>query len=257
MKYTYEQLAKMIDHSLLHPTMTDHELEDGCRLAAKYGVASVCIKPYAVKRAAELLRGTGVNVGCVIGFPHGNSCTEAKRYETELACRDGAVEIDMVVNIGKALGGDFDYVERDVKTVCDEAHKHGAKVKVIFENDFMPNNEIKVKLCQICERAGADWVKTSTGYGFVKQKDGSYNYRGATEHDLALMRANVSAKVQVKAAGGVRDLDGLIKVRDLGGSRCGATATAAMLDEYRRREAAEKAGQKVEGKAGGIGAGGY
>lgn len=257
MKYTYEQLAKMIDHSLLHPTMTDKEMEDGCRLAAKYGVASVCIKPYAVKRAAELLRGTGVNVGCVIGFPHGNSCTESKRYETELACRDGAVEIDMVVNIGKALGGDWDYVERDVKAVCDEAHKHGAKVKVIFENDFMPTDEIKVKLCQICERAGADWVKTSTGYGFVKQKDGNYNYKGATEHDLALMRANVSAKVQVKAAGGVRDLDGLIKVRDLGGSRCGATATAAMLDEYRRREAAEKAGQKVEGKAGGIGAGGY
>jgi deoxyribose-phosphate aldolase len=257
MKYTYEQLAKMIDHSLLHPTMTDQELEDGCQLAAKYGVASVCIKPYAVKRAAELLRGTGINVGCVIGFPHGNSCTESKRYETELACRDGAVEIDMVVNIGKALGGDWDYVERDMKAVCDEAHKHGAKVKVIFENDYLPNDEIKVKLCQICERAGADWVKTSTGYGFVKQKDGNYNYKGATEHDLALMRANVSAKVQVKAAGGVRDLDGLIKVRDLGGSRCGATATAAMLDEYRRREAAEKAGQKVEGKAGGIGAGGY
>jgi deoxyribose-phosphate aldolase len=257
MKYTYEQLAKMIDHSLLHPTMTDKELEDGCRLAAKYGVASVCIKPYAVKRAAELLRGSGVNVGCVIGFPHGNSCTESKRYETELACRDGAVEIDMVVNIGKALGGDFDYVERDVKAVCDEAHKHGAKVKVIFENDFVPSDEIKVKLCQICERAGADWVKTSTGYGFVKQKDGNYNYKGATEHDLALMRANVSAKVQVKAAGGVRDLDGLIKVRDLGGSRCGATATAAMLDEYCRREAAEKAGKPADGKAGALGAGGY
>jgi len=241
MKYTYEQLAKMIDHSLLHPTMTDQELEDGCRLAATYGVASVCIKPYAVKRAAVLLRGSGVLVGCVIGFPHGSSTTESKRYETELACRDGANEIDMVVNIGKALGGDFDYVERDVKTVCDEAHTHGAQVKVIFENDFMPNDEIKVTLCRICERAGADWVKTSTGYGFVKQKDGNYNYKGATEQDLALMRANVSAKVQVKAAGGVRDLDGLIKVRDLGGSRCGATATAAMLDEYRRREAAEKA----------------
>ena len=242
MKYTYEQLAKMIDHSLLHPTMTDQELEDGCRLAASYGVASVCIKPYAVTRAAELLRGTGVNVGCVIGFPHGSSCTESKRYETELACRDGAVEIDMVVNIGKALGGDFDYVERDVKAVCDEARKHGAQVKVIFENDFMPNDEIKVTLCQLCERAGADWVKTSTGYGFVKQEDGHYNYKGATEHDLILMRAHVSAKVQVKAAGGVRDLDGLIKVRDLGGSRCGATATAAMLDDYRRREAAENAG---------------
>ena len=264
MKYTYEELAKMIDHSLLHPTMTDQDLEDGCKVAAKYGVASVCIKPYAVKRAAELLKGTGVFVGAVIGFPHGNSATESKRYETELACKDGAVEIDMVVNIGKALGGEWDYVERDVKAVCDEAHKNGAKVKVIFENDYLTkggaglsSDDFKRKLCQLCERAGADWVKTSSGYGFVKQADGSYNYKGATEHDLALMRASVSAKVQVKAAGGVRDLDGLIKVRDLGGSRCGATATAAMMDEYRRREAAEKAGQSVEGKASSIGSGGY
>jgi len=264
MKYTYEELARMIDHSLLHPTMTDQELEAGCRLAAKYGVASVCIKPYAVKRAAELLKGTGVFVGAVIGFPHGNSATESKRYETELACRDGAVEIDMVINLGKALSGDWDYVERDVRAVCDEAHKHGAKVKVIFENDYLTkggaglgSNDFKKQLCQLCERAGADWVKTSSGYGFVKQADGSYNYQGATEHDLALMRASVSAKVQVKAAGGVRDLDGLIKVRDLGGSRCGATATAAMMDEYRRREAAEKAGQTVETKSAAIGAGGY
>ena len=264
MKYTYEQLAKMIDHSLLHPTMTDRELEDGCRLAAKYGVASVCIKPYAVKRAAELLQGTGVLVGAVIGFPHGNSCTESKRYEAELACRDGAVEIDMVVNLGKALSGDWSYVERDVKTVCDEAHQHGAKVKVILENDYLTkggaglgSDDFKRKLCQICERAGADWVKTSTGYGFVKQADGSYNYKGATEHDLALMRASVSPKVQVKAAGGVRDLDGLIKVRDLGATRCGATATAAMLDEYRRREAAEKAGGRAEGPSPVLGAGGY
>jgi deoxyribose-phosphate aldolase len=265
MKYTYEQLAGMIDHSLLHPTMTDQELEDGCRQAVKYRVASVCIKPYAVKRAAELLKGSGVRVGAVIGFPHGNSCTESKRYETELACRDGAVEIDMVINIGKALSGDWDFVEGDVKAVCDEAHRHGAKVKVIFENDYLAKggaglsgDEFKRKLCQLCERAGADWVKTSTGYGFVKQLDGSYNYKGATEHDLALMRANVSAKVQVKAAGGVRDLDGLVKVRDLGGSRCGASATVAMLDEYRRREAAEKSGltaaSSSEGK---IGAGGY
>ncbi len=249
MKYSYEQLAKTIDHSLLHPTMTDRELEDGCRLAARYGVASVCIKPYAVRRAAELLEGSGVFVGAVIGFPHGNSCTESKRYETELACRDGAVEIDMVINVGKALGGDWDYVERDVKVVCDEAHGRGARVKVIFENDYLTQggaglsgDDFKRKLCQVCERAGADWVKTSSGYGFVKQPDGSYNYQGATEHDLVLMRASVSPKVQVKAAGGVRDLDGLIRVRDLGGSRCGATATAAMLDEYRRREAAEKAG---------------
>jgi deoxyribose-phosphate aldolase len=251
MKYSYEQLAKMIDHSLLQPTLTDRELEDGCKLAANYGVASVCIKPYAVRRAAELLRGTGVLVGCVIGFPHGNSCTESKRYETELACRDGAVEIDMVINVGKALGGDWDYVEREVKAVGDEAHRHTAKVKVIFENDYLTrggaglsSDDFKRKLCQICERAGADWVKTSTGYGFVKQPDGSYNYKGATEPDLALMRASCSPKVQVKAAGGVRDLDSLIRVRDLGASRCGASATAAILDEYRRREAAEKAGRR-------------
>lgn len=246
MNYTYEQLAKMIDHSLLHPTLTDQELEDGCRLAAAYGVASVCIKPYAVARAVQLLRGTGVFVGAVIGFPHGSSCTESKRYETELACRDGAVEIDMVINIGKALSGDWDYVERDVEAVCQEAHQRGAKVKVIFENDYLAQggagldgDDFKRRLCQICERAGADWVKTSSGFGFVKQPDGSYNYQGATEHDLALMRASASPRVQVKAAGGVRDLEGLIRVRELGASRCGATATAAMLDECRRREAAE------------------
>ena len=256
MKYTYRELAKMIDHSLLHPTMTDAELEAGCEVAAEYDVASVCIKPYAVAQAVAWLRGTDVKVGAVIGFPHGNSATESKRYETELACRDGAVEIDMVVNLGKALGGDWQYVERDVRVVCEEAHRYGAIVKVIFENDYLSGNEIKVKLCRVCERAGADFVKTSSGYGFVKQPDGSYNYKGATEHDLALMRANTSPRVQIKAAGGVRDLDGLIRVRDLGGTRCGATATAAMMDEYRRREAAEKVGQAGETAAGSLGMGG-
>jgi deoxyribose-phosphate aldolase len=254
MKYTYAELAKMIDHSLLHPTMTDRELEEGCAVAAKYEVASVCIKPYYVKRAVELLRGSGVLVGCVIGFPHGNSATESKRYETELACKDGAVEIDMVINIGKALGGDWAYVEQDVRAVCDQAHKHGAIVKVIFENDYISSDETKIKLCQICERAGADFVKTSTGYGFVKQPNGGYNYKGATEHDLQLMRANSSPKVQVKAAGGVRDLDGLIRVRDLGATRCGASATVQMLDEYRRREAA---GVSASARPASIGAGGY
>jgi deoxyribose-phosphate aldolase len=260
MKYTYEELAKTIDHSLLHPTMTDKELEEGCHLAARYQVASVCIKPYAVKQAVAWLKGSGVIVGCVIGFPHGNSSTEAKRYETELACQDGAGEIDMVINIGKALGGDWDYVEADVRAVCVEAHQHGAKVKVIFENDLlasggagMDSDSLKRKLCEICERAGADWVKTSSGYGFVKQPDGSYNYQGATKHDLALMRASCGPQVQIKAAGGVRDLDGLIMVRNLGATRCGATATAAMLDEYRRREAAGESSPT----AGTIGSGGY
>jgi deoxyribose-phosphate aldolase len=227
---------------------TDRELEDGCKLAARYDVAAVCIKPYYVKRAAELLRGTGVNVGAVIGFPHGGSTTEVKRYETEVACRDGATEIDMVINIGKALSGDWDYVGRDIRVVCDEAHGHGARVKVIFENDYLANggaglngDELKRKLCQISERAGADWVKTSTGYGFVKGPDGKYSYKGATESDLKLMRASVSSKVQVKAAGGVRDLDGLILACELGCTRCGATATAAMLDEFKKRAGVQTA----------------
>lgn len=246
MKYSYEQLAKMIDHSLLHPTMTDRELEEGCNLAARYGVASVCIKPYYVRRAAELLQGTGVRVGAVVGFPHGGSATEVKRYEAEVACRDGAAEIDVVMNIGKALSGDWTYVEQEIKAVSDEAHSHGAKTKVIFENDYLTNGgaglnaeAFKRKLCQICERAGADWIKTSTGYGFVKGPDGKFSTQGATEPDLRLMRSSVSDKVQVKAAGGVRTLDALIRVRDLGASRCGASATAAILDEYRRRERME------------------
>src|SRR3954469_763097 len=253
MKYSYAELAKMIDHSLLHPTMTDRELDEGCAIAAKYQVASVCIKPYYIKRAVELLKGSGVLVGAVIGFPHGNSATESKRYETELACKDGAVEIDMVINIGKALSGDWTYVENDIRAVCEEAHKRGAIVKVIFENDFLSNDATKIKLCQICERAGADFVKTSTGYGFVKQPNGGYNYKGATEHDLKLMRANTDSRVQVKAAGGVRDLDGLIQVRELGATRCGASATVAMLDEYRRREQSRASSTQPAT----IGAGGY
>jgi deoxyribose-phosphate aldolase len=256
MKYTYEELAGMIDHSLLHPTMTDLDLREGYEAAVGYRVASVCVKPYAVREAADRLRGTGVRVGTVIGFPHGGSATEVKRYETEIACRDGATEIDMVINVGKALSGDFDYVEREVGAVVEEAHRRGAIVKVIFENDFMPGDETKIRLCEICERTGAEFVKTSTGYGFVKGPDGRYAAQGATEHDLALMRAHTSSRVQVKAAGGVRDLDSLVRVRDLGATRCGATATAAMLDEYRRREAAEAAGRTSADGTGRLG-GGY
>lgn len=265
MNPSLHDLAKMIDHSLLHPTLTDAELEAGCRLAVLHGVASVCIKPYAVRRAAEILHGSGVHVGAVVGFPHGGSTTEAKRHETELACRDGATEIDMVLNVGKALSGDWPYVEADIRAVCDEAHARGARVKVILENDFLANggaglssDDLKRRLCEICEGAGADWVKTSTGYGFVKQADGSYNYRGATEHDLALMRASVSPRVQVKAAGGVRDLDGLLRVRELGATRCGATATEAMLAEYRRRAASNSVPQQgCGGEQAMLGQGGY
>lgn len=253
MSYSYSELAGMIDHSLLQPSMTDAEAEAGCQLAADYGVASVCVKPYFVPRAVELLRDTNVIVGCVIGFPAGNSATEVKRYETEIACKAGAREIDMVINIGKALGGDWDYVEAEIRIIAETAHRHGARLKVIFENDYLPNDAVKIHLCEICGRAGADWVKTSTGYGFSKQPDGSYNYRGATEHDLRLLRQHSPAHVQVKAAGGVRDLDGLIMVRELGCTRLGASATKAILDEYRRREAASE----PIARSAKIGSGGY
>jgi deoxyribose-phosphate aldolase len=239
MKYSFAELAGMIDHALLHPTMTDAEMRAGCEVARQYAVASVCIKPYAVKLAVEALRGSGVAVGTVIGFPHGSSTTEIKRNETAQACRDGATEIDVVINIGKVLGGDWAYVENELREITSEAHEHGALLKVIFETDFLTDDAIKVRLCEICERAGADFVKTSTGFGFVRRPDGQFNTVGATAHDLALMRAHTSPKVGVKASGGVRNLDGLIAARDLGATRCGTSATAQILDEYQRRRPPE------------------
>ncbi|MBL7112353.1 MAG: deoxyribose-phosphate aldolase [Bacteroidales bacterium] len=233
--YTTNQLAKMIDHSILHPTMTDQDLIDGCKLAREYNVASVCVKPYGVKKAAELLSGSDVLVGCVIGFPHGNSSTEVKVYETEAAIRDGAVEIDMVINIGKALGGDWDYVEEELKTLAAVTKKHNAILKVIFENDYMPDDDHKIRLCEICSRVKVDYVKTSSGYGFVKGADGKYSYDGATAHDIALMRKHSGPEVKVKAAGGIRTLDDMIKLADLGATRVGATATAQILGEAKER----------------------
>lgn len=229
------ELAKMIDHSLLHPTMTDEQLRAGCEIAKKYGTASVCIKPYAVRQAAEWLKGSDVLVGTVIGFPHGNSTADIKVAETERACIDGAVEIDMVVNIGKVLGKEWDYVEQEIGAVLAACHRHHAILKVIFENDYLPDDELKIRLCQICSRLGVEFVKTSTGYGFIKTADGNYNYRGATEHDLKLMRAHSAPEIQVKAAGGVRNLDDLLHVKSLGVTRVGATATAAMLEEAKKR----------------------
>jgi len=228
------QLAKMIDHSLLHPTMTDEQLKNGCEIAKKYNVASVCIKPYAVKQAVEWLRGSNVLVGTVIGFPHGNSTIEIKVAETQKACDDGAVEIDMVVNIGKVLGEDWEYVEQEIRAILKAAHEGGAILKVIFENDYLQDKHI-IKLCQICSILGAEFVKTSTGYGFVKGEDGKYSYAGATHPHLKLMREHSAPNVQVKAAGGVRSLDDLLAVQALGVTRVGATATAAMIEEAKKR----------------------
>jgi deoxyribose-phosphate aldolase len=226
-------IARLIDHSLLGPTLSDAELRAGCELARRHGVAAVCIKPYAVRLAAELLAGSGVAVCTVIGFPHGGHCTEIKVAEAELACRQGATELDMVVNVGKVLSGDWAYVEADIRAVVDAAHGHGAITKVIFENDFLTSDDQKIRLCQICERAGAEFVKTSTGYGFVKQPGGDYNYRGATEHDVRLMRQHCSPKVQIKAAGCVRTYADAVKVRELGCTRIGASATEAIIAQER------------------------
>ena len=230
-----KDLAKMIDHSILQPTHTDEDLLKQCEVAMKYDVASVCVKPYAVKLAVEHLKGSSVKVGCVIGFPHGNSTSAVKVFEARQACQDGATEIDMVINIGKTLGGDWDYVEDEIKDVTDICHRNNAIVKVIFETDFVTKTADKIRLCEICTRVGADFVKTSTGYGFIKQPDGDYNYTGATFADVQLMRKYSGPGVQVKCAGGVRTLDDLLKMREAGATRSGATATEAILTEAKNR----------------------
>jgi deoxyribose-phosphate aldolase len=228
------QLAKMIDHSLLHPTMTDEQLKTGCEIAKQYNAASVCIKPYAIKQAVQWLEGSDVMVGTVIGFPHGNSTIEIKVAETQKACDDGAVEIDMVVNIGKVLGEDWEFVEQEIRAVLKATHEGGAILKVIFENDYLEDKHI-IKLCEICSNVGAEFVKTSTGYGFVKGDDGTYSYKGATHAHLKLMREHSAPEVQVKAAGGVRTLDDLLAVQALGVTRVGATATVAMIEDAKKR----------------------
>ena len=228
-------LAKMIDHSLLHPTMTDNQLIEGCHIAREYDVASVCIKPYAVKLARDLLRDSEVAVGTVVGFPHGSSATSVKVYETENACHEGASEIDMVDNLGRVLQTDWGYVQEDIRAVLDVCRANNAILKVIFENDFLPDARLKIRLCEICSFLKVDFAKTSTGYGFVKGSDGKYSYQGATHEDLILMRKYCSDDVRIKAAGGVRTLEDLLEVRELGVTRVGATATIAILDAARIR----------------------
>ena len=224
MDYTYEDIAKMIDHSLLNPTLTRQQLIEGIQLALDYDVASVCILPYALPLCAAMLRGSRVRASSTVGFPHGGHTTEVKVAEARRALADGGEELDMVVNISAVLSGDWGYVRQDLKAVIDVTHAAGQKVKVIFENCCL-NDAQKIRLCEIASELGADWVKTSTGYG----------PGGATLEDLRLMRKHAAPQVHVKAAGGVRTLDALLEVRAAGATRCGATRTAEMLDECRRR----------------------
>ena len=224
MDYKYKDISKMIDHSLLSPSLTDRDLEQGCRTALEYDCASVCVMPYFLKRCAEILRGSTVRASTTIGFPHGGHATAVKAAEASQALDDGGQELDMVVNISKVLSEDWDYVRQDIRAVVDLAHARGQKVKVIFENCYLQDRD-KIKLCEICGEVGADWVKTSTGYGTG----------GATIEDLKLMREHSPAHVQVKAAGGIRDFDKLLAVRALGVTRVGASRTADILNECKRR----------------------
>jgi len=240
MDYTNFDISKMIDHSLLNPTLGAAELEAGVDLALAYDVASVCILPYALKRCAEQLRGSTVKASTTIGFPHGGHTTAIKRAEAERAIADGCEELDMVVNISQVLSGNWDYVRADIGAVIEVAHAAGQKVKVIFENCYL-KDEHKIELCRICSDLNADWVKTSTGYGTG----------GATHDDLRLMRKHSAPNVQVKAAGGVRDLDALLAVRVLGVSRCGASRTREILEECRTRLGLPPIGQSSGSASGG------
>jgi deoxyribose-phosphate aldolase len=219
-------IAKTIDHSLLRPELDDEFIEDGCRLAARYDVASVCVRPVDVRRAAELLRGTEVAVGTTVGFPHGNHLTEVKVLEARRALDDGATELDMVLKIGALKSGRDDVVLADVSAIVDVGHAGGAIVKVIFENAYLTDDE-KIRACGITAAAGGDFVKTSTGFAPT----------GATHDDLRLMRANTPPRIQVKAAGGVRTLDALLEVMALGVTRIGATATETIIEDFRARKA--------------------
>lgn len=228
------EIAKMIDHSLLHPTLTDRELDEGCVVAARRRVATACVKPTHAARAARLLAGSGVAVCAVVGFPHGSATTHLKTLETADLLAQGAGEIDMVVNIGKVVGEDWEYVESDIAAVLGVVRPARALLKVIFENDYLDDAR-KIRLCRICSDLKVDFVKTSTGYNFVKTGDRTYTYHGATDHDLRLMREHTDATVGVKAAGNIGTLDAVLRVRALGVSRVGTKNTDAILAEAERR----------------------
>jgi len=229
------EIARMIDHSLLNPALTDLELKQGCEEALLFHVASACVRPCDVRQTAKYLADSDVAVCGVIGFPHGNSTIEIKAQETEQIIRDGAVEIDMVVNIGKVLSEDWDYIDKEIETITGIVKRHQAMIKVIFENDLLPDDKFKIKLCQVCSKHHVDFVKTSTGYNYVKEPDGRYSYKGATEHDLKLMRQYSAPEVQIKAAGSVGNLDAILKAKDLGVTRVGTKGTRKIIEDARQR----------------------
>lgn len=223
-----QSIVSMIDHAVLHPTQTDDDLRKACQMCADLGVASVCVKPSMVPLAAELLAGSKTVPSTVIGFPHGGTSTATKVEETQVACAAGAKEVDMVVNIGQVLAQNWAYVTLDIKAVGEAASAAGAITKVIFETGLLPTDDLKIKLCEICESLGIAFVKTSTGFGFVKDADGNLKSTGATEHDIRLMRKHVSDKVEVKASGGIRSYADAQRFVALGATRLGTSGTEAI-----------------------------
>ncbi len=234
MNLSYELVAGRIDHALLLPTLTFQEMEAGCMLAAQYQVASVCIKPCGVARAATILKGSGVAVGTTIGFPHGGQVLEIKSAEADRAMDDGATELDMVVNIGAVLEKRWDLVESEVGAVVSRAHDRGAIVKAIFENCYLDKIAI-VQLSKICDELGVDYIKTSTGFGSG----------GATMSDLILMRASISKGTRLKAAGGIKDLATALEMIEIGCERLGTSRTVEILGELRQRLGLEPIGKAV------------
>jgi deoxyribose-phosphate aldolase len=226
MHCTLHEIAKMIDHSLLQPSMTVEELEEGISLARQYGVASVCVLPYYLRRCSDLLLGSNVFPSTVIGFPHGSNTTNVKVAEAQQAIVDGGIELDIVVNISKVLSGDWWYVRDEILAVVENTHGCGGRVKVIFENCYL-QDEHKIRLCEICGELKVDWVKTSTGFGTG----------GATVQDVQLMYKHSPPHVQVKAAGGIRNLDFVLLLREAGATRIGCSRTAEVLEECRHRQA--------------------
>ncbi len=232
---TMTRIARMIDHAILHPTLTEAQVRQDCDSLRVYPLASLCVRPCDVKLVHSLLAGTPIATCTVIGFPHGTSKPAVKAFEAEQAFNDGATEVDMVVNNARVLANDWPAVRQDIEAVLTVTRKHRGILKVIFETDYLPDDEPKIRLCEICSQLGVDYVKTSTGFGFVKGDNGTYSYKGATDHDLRLMRKHCKSSVGVKASGGVRSLEDALRVIDLGVTRIGATATRAICEAARER----------------------
>ena len=232
---TISEIAKMIDHSVLHPTATDADLRKNCAMAMDLHVATVCVKPYHAELAYTLLKDSDVRVCTVVGFPHGNSETSTKLLEASIALDDGTSEIDMVVNIGKVIQEDWDFVDDEIGVINALCKTGNALLKVIFETDFITSDAHKIRLCELCSENQVAFVKTSTGFGYVPAGDGHYQYHGATEHDVKLLRKHCSEKVQIKASGGIKTLEQLLRLYELGSTRFGTSSTDGIMNEARMK----------------------